>query len=414
LSPFVGLDGVVDERQPVRDRVPDHEDRVRALVELWPALSSERGEQDLQTGDGAIAASLLRTMANFASGLGLIPEQDWELPDLTPSPYGTDPAVASIGFMNGHPAGSAAPLTWSAGSYVRMAADLGAGRLLDQPRNTVQRYIDHTQGQTQLSVTSPTDHSAINSSPVTVTGTAAPGDTIDVLGLNTDNNTSATSASTVTDSSGNFSVAVAVTPGTTVLSIAATSPRGATAHATRTVVWNFVPGTIMLDATDPTGDDNGSGNYAYPTAADFHAGAFDLTDFQVIDSGDNIVFRVQTRDLTPTFGSPLGAQLVDIYVHDPSAAAADTSTAASFPQRSYQIAPPDAWSRLIEAQGFGQRFVDAHGATLGTLAIKANQISRCITITVPKAELGTPGPGCCSLPTVSETALSAAASLAST
>lgn len=73
----------------------------------------------------------------LASGLGLIPEQDWELPDLTPSPYGTDPAVASIGFMNGHPAGSAAPLTWSAGSYVRLAADLGAGRLLDQPRNTV-------------------------------------------------------------------------------------------------------------------------------------------------------------------------------------------------------------------------------------------------------------------------------------
>ncbi len=360
---------------------------------LWPALSSERGEQDLQTGHPATGASLLSAMSKFASGVGLIPEQDWELPDVAPSPYGTDPTTASIGFMNGHPAGSAAPLTWSAGSYVRLAADLGAGRLLDQPRNTVKRYIDHTQGQTQLSVASPTDDSAINSSPVTVTGTAARGDTVDVLAVNTDNNSSATSASTVTPSSGKFSVAVPVTPGTTVLSIAATSPGGATAHATRTVVWDFVPGTVLLDATDPTGDDNGPGNYAYPTAADFHPGAFDLTDFQVIDSGDNVVFRVQTRDLTPTFGSPLGAQLVDIYAHDPSAAAADTSTAASFPQRNYQIAPADAWSRLIEAQGFGQRFVDAHGATLGTLAIKANQISRYITITVPKSELGTPGTG---------------------
>ena len=28
---------------------------------------------------------------------------------------------------------------------------------------------------------------------------------------------------------------------------------------------------------------------------------------------------VRTRDLTPTFGSPLGAQLVDVYVHDPGA-----------------------------------------------------------------------------------------------
>jgi len=360
---------------------------------LWPALSSERGEQDLQMGDPATAASLLRTMANFASGVGLIPEQDWELPDLAASPYGTDPTVASIGFTNGHPAGSAAPLTWSAGAYVRLAADLGAGRLLDQPRNTVQRYIDHTQGQTLLSVTSPANDSAINSSPVTVTGTAVPGETVDVLALNTDNNTSATSATTRAAADGSFSIPVTVTPGTTVLSIAATSPDGATAHATRTVVWDFVPGTLLLDVTDPPGDDNGPGNYAYPTAADFHPGAFDLTDFQVFDSGANIVFRVQTRDLSPTFGSPLGAQLVDIYVHDPSAAAADTSTAASFPSRNYQIAPADAWSRLIEAQGFGQRFVDAHGTTLGTLAIKANQISRYITIMVPKVALGTPGSG---------------------
>jgi glucoamylase len=360
---------------------------------LWPALSSERGEQDLQTADPATAASLLHTMVNFVSGVGLIPEQDWELPDLAASPYGTDPTMASIGFMNGHPAGSAAPLTWSAGSYVRLAADLGAGRLLDQPRNTVQRYIDHRQGQTQLSVISPTDDSAVSSSPVTITGTAAPGDTVDVLALNTDNNTSATSATGTAAPDGSFSIPVTVTPGTTVLSIAATSQGGATAHVNRTVFWDFVPGTKLFDVTDSTGDDNGPGNYAYPTASDFHAGAFDLTDFQVFDSASNIVFRVQTRDLTPTFGSPLGAQLVDIYVHDPSAAAADTSTAASFPQRNYQIAPADAWSRLIEAQGFGQRFVDAHGATLGTLAIKGNQISRYITITVPKAALGTPGPG---------------------
>jgi carbohydrate-binding DOMON domain-containing protein len=214
-----------------------------------------------------------------------------------------------------------------------------------------------------------------------------------VLAINTDNNTPATSATGAAAPDGSFSIPVTVTPGTTVLSIAATSPDGATSHATRTVVWDFVPGTVLLDATDPAGDDNGPGNYAYPTATDFHAGAFDLTDFQVIDSGQNVVFRVQTRDLTPTFGSPLGAQLVDIYVHDPSAAAADTSTAASFPQRNYQIAPADAWSKLIEAQGFGQRFIDAHGATLGTLAIKANQISRFITVTVPKSELGQPGSG---------------------
>jgi carbohydrate-binding DOMON domain-containing protein len=67
--------------------------------------------------------------------------------------------------------------------------------------------------------------------------------------------------------------------------------------------------------------------------------------------------------------------------------------AASFPQRNYAIAADAAWNRLIEVQGFGQRYIDASGATLGTVAIRANAISRFITFSVPKASLGAPGPG---------------------
>jgi carbohydrate-binding DOMON domain-containing protein len=81
-------------------------------------------------------------------------------------------------------------------------------------------------------------------------------------------------------------------------------------------------------------------------------------------------------------------------VHNPSAAAADTSTAASFPQRNYTIASSSAWSRLLEVQGFGQRYIDAHGTTLGTIAISASAISRFITFSVPTSSLGgTPGSG---------------------
>ena len=98
-------------------------------------------------------------MNKFASGVGLIPEQDWELADLAASPYGTDPTVASIGFQDGHPAGSAAPLTWSAGAFVRLAADIRAGRALDQPSNTTARYVTHQQGTTTLTVTAPANMS---------------------------------------------------------------------------------------------------------------------------------------------------------------------------------------------------------------------------------------------------------------
>ena len=360
---------------------------------LWPALTSERAEHDLLVGDAGGTLSLIKTMAAFGFGVGLIPEQNWELPDLAASPFGADPTIASIGFRNGEAAGSATPLTWSQASFVRTISDYGAGTALDRPRTTYERYVAHHQGSTSLTVTSPADKSAIFGSPVTVTGTSAAGNRIYVSATNTDHDSATTTATTTAAADGSFSVPVDVTGGTTVLNTVAVSPTGGTAHDFRTVVFDFVPGTVLLDVTDPTGDDNGPGNYAYPTAGDFHAGAFDLTRFQVIDDGTNVVFRVQTRDLSPTFGSPLGAQLVDVYVHDPTVAAADTSTAASFPQRNYTVAPASAWSKLLEVQGFGQRYIDAHGATAGTISIGANEISRFITFSVPASTLGHPGPG---------------------
>ena len=310
---------------------------------------------------------------------------------LPASPFGTDPTLASIGFTNGGAAGSASPLTWSAASFVRLTGDLAAGRNVVLPTVTSSRYVTRTQGTTTLAVTSPADGSSVAGSPVTVTGTTASGNRVYVSATNIDVNSPTTTASTTAAANGSFSVDVAVTGGTNVLNIVAVSATGGTAHVKRTVLFDFVPGTVLLDVTDPNGDDNGPGNYAYPTAGDFKPGAYDIQQFQVYDAGSEVIFRLKTRDLTPTFGSPLGAQLVDIYVRVPGAAT--TSTAAANPTRNFAIAPPFAWSRLIQVQGFGQRYVDASGATLGTVSISANSISRFITVRVPKASLGTPGPG---------------------
>jgi carbohydrate-binding DOMON domain-containing protein len=224
-----------------------------------------------------------------------------------------------------------------------------------------------------------------------VRGTSAAGNTVDVSATNLDANSANTVVTTTAAADGNWSVDVPVSGGTIVLDVVATSANGATAHVERTIVLDVTPGTVLLDTSDPDGDDNGPGNYAYPTSTNFRPGAYDIERFQVLDDGTNVIFRLQTRNLSPTFGSPLGAQLVDVYVHDPAAASA--STAASFPQRNYRIAAGSAWSRLVEVQGFGQRYIDADGATLGTVDIKANAISRFITFKVPKSSLGQPGPG---------------------
>jgi glucoamylase len=355
---------------------------------IWPVLSAERAEQSLATGQSGDAGRLLATMSAMSSGVGLVPEQVWDAPNVAKSAYGTDPTQASIGFVNGKPDGSAAPLTWGAASQVRLVADLSAGRVLEQPAETVDRYIRHTQRATTLTVTSPPDQTPATD-PIHVAGTAVPGATVDVA----DVAGTTTHATARVGASGTFSFDIPAQVGNNVLVITSTAPDGGTAQAVRTVVNDVVEGTLLFDSNDPTGDDNGPGNYAYPTAGDFHAGAYDLTDFQVYDTDPTVTFRVQTRDLTPTFGSPLGAQLVDVYVHQPGATS--TSTAASFPQRNYTIAPADAWSRLIEVQGFGQRFVDATNTnTVGSVTISANQISRYITFSVPKSALGgTPASG---------------------
>jgi glucoamylase len=356
---------------------------------VWPVLAGERGEYEVSRGQTAAAVGRLQAMSAMSSGVGLIPEQAWDTTNLAASPFGTDPTVASIGFVNGKPAGSASALTWSAGQFVRLMLDVSAGKVLDRPDYTVDRYVAHTQGHTTLTVTAPADRSAATGS-VVVTGTSAPGNAIVVRGVNADDFTSVTRTTTAA-ASGAFTVTVPLTGGTTVLNIVATDRKGATARAVRTVVFDFAPGTLLFSPSDPDNDDNGPGNYAYPTAGDFHAGAYDLEQFQVYDNGPNIIFRVKTRDLSPTFSSPLGAQLIDVYVHVPGAAS--TSTAASFPQRNYSISAAGAWNRLIEVQGFGQRYVDPSGATLGQVTISANDISRYITFSVSKARLGQPAAG---------------------
>lgn len=359
---------------------------------LWPALAAERAEHELAMGNRTRAAALLVAMSGTASGVGLIPEQVWENADLAASLWGTPPECASIGFVNGKAAGSASPLTWSAASYVRLVADLGAGRITEQPPDTTRRYLTRTQGSIPLTLTSPVDGSSVTGT-ATVSGTTTPGATVDVDAVNTDITGSALVTTTKAGTDGSFSVTAAVPPGTDAVTVTATDAKGATGFARRTVVHDVVPGVLVFEATDPDGDDDGPGTYAYPTAADFRPGAYDLQRFQVYDSGpDTVTFRVRTRDLTPTFGSPLGAQLLDVYVRRPSGG--PTSTAASFPQRNHTIAASSAWTRLIEVQGFGQRFVDASGATVGSVSVRATAVTRFITFTVTKAALGgTPASG---------------------
>jgi glucoamylase len=361
---------------------------------LWPVLSGERAESDIAAGQSSTAAALLNAVLGFSSGVGLVPEQAWENPDLPASPYGSDPATASIGFTDGKAAGSASPLTWAQAQELRLILGLGNGRTVETPAVTTARYVTHgPPGALTVTLTAPAFGATVGAATVKVTGTTSPGATVDVASADTTTGATASVTSTVAAADGSFSATVPVGFGADVITATATSPDGRnTGYARVAITGDVTGGTTVRSVTDPSGDDNGPGTYQYPTAADFHPGAFDLTDFQVISDGTTAYLRASLGNLDPTFGADFGAQLLDVYVHTPGAS--QTSTQAAYASRNYTIAPAGAWSQRVEVQGFASPvWVDASGNPVGTAVMVTNDAAKTVTIALPEAQFGTPGSG---------------------
>ena len=400
----------------------------------WPVLSGENAEYQILAGDSPAATADLDFMLNSASGVGLVPEQVWNYPGVPASPYGSDPATASIGFTDGQPDGSAAPLTWAQAQLLRLIADIASGSLAEQPAVVASRYTGSAGPPVvaPLSVTAPiavdggnvpanlTRPSAtVDAATVPVAGTTAPGATVDIAATGTAPGESApaTSVTTVTaDSTGAFSATLSLQPGTNSVEVAATAG-SATNEAIFTITDLFVPGTVVLNAAPAPGGGNGPGTYAYPTATNsdgsptFAPDSFRLNGLTVINSGSTVTFQIGIANLQPTFGSLLGAQLIDLYIHAPSGSipAGEIQSTGAAGAFNYSIAPSDAWNQLIEVDGFGtDDWVTPATATsgisgsssLGTPQMSVAQLSPSgadtpglVTITVPTAILGTPGSG---------------------
>jgi len=359
---------------------------------LWPVLSGERAESDVAGGNMSGAASLLSAMEKFSSGVGLVPEQAWENPDLPASPYGSDPATASIGFTDGKAAGSASPLTWAQAQELRLILALAVGHTVETPQFTTQRYVAHgPPGALNVTITAPVNGSTLAATSTTVAGTTAPGAKVTVESQDTTSGAPSSVTATKAAKDGSFSATVPIGFGSNAITVgASTNGLGSTGYAQVTVS-NEGGGTTVLDVSDPAGDDNGPGTYQYPTDSAFQPGAFDLTRFQVLSDGTTAYLRATIANLTPTFGQVDGAQLLDVYVHVPGAAT--TSTAAAFPQRNYTIASSGAWSQRLEVQGFlPPVWQDASGTSVGTAQVLASQSDGTITIALPESALGTPGP----------------------
>ncbi|RZD15185.1 MAG: glucan 1,4-alpha-glucosidase [Candidatus Acidulodesulfobacterium ferriphilum] len=97
---------------------------------LWPLLTGERTHYAIAAGNFKEAERLLKTMEGLADGIGLLPEQVWDSPD-----------IPGRGLFFGRPTGSAMPLVWAHAEYLKLVRSLTEERVFDMPPQTVFRYL---------------------------------------------------------------------------------------------------------------------------------------------------------------------------------------------------------------------------------------------------------------------------------
>ena len=373
----------------------------------WPVLSGEDGEYQILAGNSSALQADLAFMLTSASGIGLVPEQVWNFANVPASAYGSDPTTASIGFTDGEPDGSAAPLTWAQVQLLRLLRDTQTGRLLEQPSIVAERYLPSPPATAPLTVSAPLAVSGgdvpvnlarptvtVNAATTTVSGTTTPGATVDIAttGSATGSPTLTTTITTLTaDATGAFSASVALEPG--INSIEVTVTAGAATNAAIFSVTNvFIPGTVVLDVPAAPGGGNGpgfspytasTGVYAYPTSSSFAPNSFRLTGLTVINSGSTVSFRVGIKNLVSTFGSLDGAQLIDLYIHAPSGsvpAGKSQSTSAAFSDYNFAINSAGAWNQLVAIDGFGtDDWVTPSTGTSGLSGSASLGVPRCLS-----------------------------------
>ncbi len=106
---------------------------------VWPLLTGERAHYELAAGRKADADKLRRVMEAFANASGLLPEQIWDSPD-----------IPERDLFFGRPSGSATPLVWAHGEYVKLRRSLHDDRVFDMPHQSAERYLKKKTHSTRV------------------------------------------------------------------------------------------------------------------------------------------------------------------------------------------------------------------------------------------------------------------------
>jgi glucoamylase len=105
----------------------------------WPLLTGERGHYEIAAGRDP--GPYLRALENFAEGIGLIPEQIWDAPDM-PSHH----------LRFGGPTDSAVPLLWAHSEYVKLHRSALDRKVCDVIDPAYDRYVCGKGGRKDIEI----------------------------------------------------------------------------------------------------------------------------------------------------------------------------------------------------------------------------------------------------------------------
>jgi glucoamylase len=108
----------------------------------WPLLTGERGHYELASARDP--KPFIKAMERFASPCGLLPEQVWDEPDME-----------ETHMHLGEPTGSAMPLVWAQGEYIKLLRSAHDRRVFDLVPDVARRYIEDRSRCRRLEVWKP-------------------------------------------------------------------------------------------------------------------------------------------------------------------------------------------------------------------------------------------------------------------
>lgn len=154
--------------------------------------------------------------------------------------------------------------------------------------------------------------------------------------------------------------------------------------------------THAVEFADPKGDDNGPGNYTYPTDSVYLPGSFDMTKLKVTKKGDDVEFAVDVAsNLEDKWGMGVGfaVQMIYVFVKTGAGGHADVPVGLNV-----QFAKDSEWNKAVilspQKKARVQGEIATKAAALANDLIVADNTkgnARTISGRVPASALGGDG-----------------------